>query len=145
ATRTLLLHELRASTGDSTPPRQIASSALAGGVSGGIGGLLRSRRNVIPGALIFGTLGGLGQAVYNYADARESEKVGNEGGEGEGKGWLNSKWSPVKALSDEEYGRILEERLLRVNAEIAILDESIAAVAKDAMKTKDETATGGKK
>jgi hypothetical protein len=51
----------------------------------------------------------------------------------------------VKALSDEEYGRILEERLLRVNAEIAILDESIAAVAKDATRTKDETATGGKK
>jgi hypothetical protein len=109
--------------------------------------LLRSRRNVIPGAVIFATIGGLGQAVYNYADARESEKVGNEGGgEGEGKrGWLNSKWSPVKALSDEEYGRILEERLLRVNAEIAILDESIAAVAKDATKTTDAAATGGKK
>ncbi|OBT83948.1 hypothetical protein VE02_06840 [Pseudogymnoascus sp. 03VT05] len=40
ATRTLLLHELRAETGESA--RKISASAIAGGVSGGIGGLLRN-------------------------------------------------------------------------------------------------------
>ena len=35
------------------------------------------------------------------------------------------KWSPMKVLSDEEYERMLQEKLLRVEAEIAVLDEKI--------------------
>ncbi|KFY35220.1 hypothetical protein V494_06103 [Pseudogymnoascus sp. VKM F-4513 (FW-928)] len=140
ATRTLLLRELHSDTNESA--RKISASALAGSVSGGIGGLLRSRKNIIPGSLIFASLGALGQAVYNYADSREGPKETEKGKEG---GWMAGKWSPVKTLSDEEYGGILEERLLRVNAEIALLDESIeevgrakvaaAAAAKGGVKT----------
>ncbi|OBT46673.1 hypothetical protein VE00_02568 [Pseudogymnoascus sp. WSF 3629] len=137
ATRTLLLHELRAETGESA--RKISASAIAGGVSGGIGGLLRSRKNVLPGSLIFATFGALGQAAYNYADAREGRKDG-DAKEGKG-GWLNSKWSPVKALSDDEYGRILEERLLKLDAEIALVDESIEAVKKMAADAKTAVVT----
>lgn len=99
---------------------------------------MRSRRNVLPGSLLFATFGALGQAAYNFADSREGStaKDGADDGKGKGKGgWLNSKWSPVKALSDEEYGRILEERLLRLNAEIAVLDESIEGVKRGASGT----------
>lgn len=97
-----------------------------------------SRKNVLPGSLIFATFGALGQAAYNYADAREGRKDG-DAKEGKG-GWLNSKWSPVKALSDEEYGRILEERLLKLDAEIALVDESIEAVKKMAADAKSAAA-----
>lgn len=38
------------------------------------------------------------------------------------------KWSPMKVLSDEQYERMLRERLLKVEAEIAILDEKIESV-----------------
>ncbi|ELR02343.1 hypothetical protein VC83_01389 [Pseudogymnoascus destructans] len=142
ATRTILLHELRAETGESA--RKISASAIAGGVSGGIGGLLRSRKNVIPGSLIFATFGALGQAAYNYADAREGQK-GSDKGKEEGKGgWLNSRWSPVKALSDEEYGRILEERLLKLDAEITLVNESIEAVKKTVSATATPTVAATK-
>lgn len=36
-----------------------------------------------------------------------------------------SKWAPFKVLSDGEYEVMLGERLLRVNAELAIIDEKI--------------------
>ncbi|KFZ10327.1 hypothetical protein V501_05233, partial [Pseudogymnoascus sp. VKM F-4519 (FW-2642)] len=103
-----------------------------------------SRKNVLPGSLIFATFGALGQAAYNYADAREGRKVSDKG-EGKEGGWLNSRWSPVKALSDEEYERILEERLLRLDAEIALVDESIEAVKRGAVAAKTEGKTEGKK
>lgn len=34
-----------------------------------------------------------------------------------------SRWTPFKVLSDEEYEVMLGERLLRVNAELAMIDE----------------------
>ena len=36
--------------------------------------------------------------------------------------------SPMKSLSDQEYEDLLHEKLLRVNAEIGILDDQIAAL-----------------
>ena len=41
------------------------------------------------------------------------------------KGLLESKYSPVTFLSDKEYETILEEKLLRVEAEIAVVDDNI--------------------
>ena len=38
---------------------------------------------------------------------------------------ISSKWSPVKVLSDEEYSRILSEKLIVVEAEIATIDEEL--------------------
>lgn len=45
-----------------------------------------------------------------------------------GDDWMNSKWVPWKKLSDDEYEGMLGERLLKVDAEIAILDESLQAL-----------------
>ncbi|KAI4095980.1 MAG: hypothetical protein L6R37_007010 [Teloschistes peruensis] len=39
---------------------------------------------------------------------------------------LNSQWSPMKVLSDEEYEKMLRQKLLRADAEIAILEDDIA-------------------
>ena len=37
----------------------------------------------------------------------------------------DSKYSPMKVMSDEEYEKVLREKLVRVDAEIALVDEDI--------------------
>jgi len=76
---------------------------------------------------MFAIFGATGQALYNMADARKSELA--ESGEKDVKhSFLNSKWSPMKVLSDSEYENMLREKLLRVNAQIALVDENIEAL-----------------
>lgn len=61
--------------------------------------------------------------------------------------WLASEWSPLKPLSNEDYEKILEEKLLRVRAEIAIIEDNIAAIRASSdpkLKTKDEPTTSKK-
>jgi hypothetical protein len=41
-----------------------------------------------------------------------------------------SKWIPLRTLSDEEYRGMLGEKLLSVEAEIALLDDKIAELEK---------------
>jgi predicted house-cleaning noncanonical NTP pyrophosphatase (MazG superfamily) len=101
------------------------------------------RRNVIPGAIMFAIFGATGQAMYNWTDARNSERV--EKGGVHKNSIFNSKWSPMKVLSDREYEDMLREKLLRVNAQIALVDENIEALraqerqltAEDEKKLKD--------
>jgi predicted house-cleaning noncanonical NTP pyrophosphatase (MazG superfamily) len=60
------------------------------------------------------------------ADARNSRLV--ESGEKSKSSWLDSKWSPIKVLTDTEYENMLREKLLKVNAEIALVDDNIEAL-----------------
>lgn len=41
---------------------------------------------------------------------------------------LRSKWSPVTVLSDEEYLNLLEEKLLKLDAEVAVIDDELNAL-----------------
>ena len=43
---------------------------------------------------------------------------------------MQSRYSPVKHLSHEEYKKVLEDKLLRVDAEIAVIEDSIKEVRK---------------
>ncbi|KAL2075298.1 hypothetical protein VTL71DRAFT_241 [Oculimacula yallundae] len=111
-----------------TPREKVSASAIGGAVGGTAGGLLRGRKNVIPGAIMFAIFGATGQYLYNGADARRSE-LSQEPVERDLKdSWLNSKWSPMKVLSDTEYEEMLQEKLLRINAQIALVDENIEAL-----------------
>jgi hypothetical protein len=87
---------------------------------------------------MFAIFGATGQAIYNWADARNSELV--EKGTSDKNSLLNSKWSPMKVLSDSEYENMLREKLLRVNAQIALVDENIEALRAQEcqMATEDE-------
>lgn len=40
-------------------------------------------------------------------------------------------WSPVKVMSDEEYAELLQQKMMKVDVEIAILDDRIAALRKE--------------
>lgn len=75
---------------------------------------------------MFSLFGATGQYLYNTADARKSAVA--EKPEGAKNSWLDSKWSPMKVLTNEEYEDMLREKLLRVNAEIALVDENIEAL-----------------
>ncbi|KAK1768570.1 hypothetical protein QBC33DRAFT_535419 [Phialemonium atrogriseum] len=96
------------------------SSAIAGGFAGMIGGLIRGPKNVAPGILAFTLLGAGGQAVANSIAPNTWETTKTR--------FLSSKWSPVTPLSDQEYEEFLEEKLLKVEAEIALLDDNIRAL-----------------
>ena len=83
---------------------------------------------------MFTLFGYVGQTIYNKLDARYSEQdaVETQKEKVEKKGFWNKvadrKWSPMKRLSDEEYGNLLKERLLRVEADIALVDEELEKV-----------------
>ncbi len=80
---------------------------------------------------MFTFFGYVGQTIYNKLDARYSQRVALEiqKGREEKKGFWNKvadmEWSPMKKLSDEEYGYMLRERLLKVEADIALVDEEL--------------------
>ena len=137
------------------PKDRVYASGIAGGVSGGGVAALTSmfeipkpvipssnpcshtlvggRANVIPGAIMFLIFGALGQKTYNFLDAKHTQNAEVAMNDSEiRKTFLQKvadmKWSPMKVLSDEDYEKMLKERLLRVNAEIAILDEDMASL-----------------
>ncbi|KAL9594070.1 MAG: hypothetical protein Q9219_007235 [cf. Caloplaca sp. 3 TL-2023] len=129
-------------TPSSPPQDRIYPSTLAGAVTGGtIGGLLRGRTNIIPGAIMFSLFGFAGQHVYNRLDARHAASLVTQSSPNATDDpskttsdrplWtriLNSKYSPMKVLSDEQYQDILKEKLIRVDAEIALVDDEIEKV-----------------
>lgn len=96
---------------------------------------------------MFALFGAAGQALYNSADARASQLPPQTGERDLKDSWLNSKWSPMKVLSDKEYESMLREKLLKVEAEIALVDESIEALRvqeqdMEARKVKDGVGKG---
>ncbi|KUJ22205.1 uncharacterized protein LY89DRAFT_681491 [Mollisia scopiformis] len=117
-----------------TPREKISASAIAGAIGGTAGGLLRGRKNVIPGATMVALFGATGQYLYNVADARKTTLAGKP--ESAKNSWLDSKWSPMKVLSDQDYENMLREKLLRVNAEIALVDDNIEALRAQEQKQK---------
>lgn len=98
---------------------------------------------MIPGTIIFAIFGCVGQWCYNWADERHSERVAvaaemeairPQGKQKEVGLWervAEMKWSPMKTLSDEEYADILREKMLAVDAQIALVDEEVERLRKE--------------
>ncbi|KAK4106343.1 hypothetical protein N658DRAFT_512207 [Parathielavia hyrcaniae] len=119
-----------------TPGDKLKASTVAGGVAGTLGGLLRGPRNVIPGAVMFSLFGAGGQAIANWRTASAAESSATDTKSGRG---LWSKWSPITPLSDKDYEKILEEKLLRVEADIALIDDRIKEIHEsESQKANDE-------
>jgi len=98
---------------------------------------------------MFTLFGYLGQTLYNTLDARHTREImlaSTTAGVAEKKNWMervsDMKWSPMKMLSDEQYERMLNKRLLKVEAEIAILDEKIERVGLEASNVRSMDGQG---
>ncbi|KAF2104925.1 hypothetical protein NA57DRAFT_51717 [Rhizodiscina lignyota] len=130
ATRTNVLNAWN--TGNLTNSDRRKASAIAGAVAGGtVGAVTRGPSNILPGIIVMSGLGYLGQTVYDKLDARNTEQVAKGPQE---KLWVRmakSKWSPMKAISDEEYEAMLQEKILKLDVEIALIDERIEEAKKD--------------
>ena len=50
----------------------------------------------------------------------------------------DSKYSPMKVLSDEEYEKVLREKLVRVDADIALVNEDIKKMRSQAVHERSE-------
>lgn len=159
ATRGLPLesrHDLNPTRSD-----KVRASTIAGAFTGlSIGLLFRGPRNAVPGTFMFGLFGYVGQKGYNILDKKNTEEVEEDArlaAKGEKrKNFLERiaemKWSPMEALSDERYEELLQERLLKVEVEIALIDDRIESfkqkaremAEKEAQKQTQEQAQGPK-
>ena len=125
---------------------------MAGGVSGAVTAAIfrekpqpgltdtdsqGSRRNILPGMLTFSMLGFMGQMIVNTRLVNESDPQERNSGPGMWQRFLSSKYNLMTKLTDEEYEDILQERLLRVEAEIALVDEKLG-ILKNSNASDDE-------
>ncbi|KAI9801564.1 MAG: hypothetical protein M1825_003243 [Sarcosagium campestre] len=118
----------------SKPTEKLKSSSLAGGLTGGaLASITRRRANVFPAVLVWSLLGLAGQGIYNAADSQHTKAENVRlSGDVQAPLWrriFNSKWSPMKVLTDEEYDVILREKLRAINAQIEIVDEDIRGLS----------------
>ncbi|KAK3302284.1 uncharacterized protein B0T15DRAFT_299655 [Chaetomium strumarium] len=111
---------------------KVKASTVAGGVAGTVAGMLRGPRNILPGALMFSLYGAGGQVFANWWAARAP--TNSHGG-------FWSKYNPITRLSDQDYEKILEEQLLRVEADIAITDDRIKELVESESQTKEQETT----
>ena len=86
--------------------------------------MLDGPRHVLPSTLIWtGIFGSSTLAMLAWQNklraAADAEK------EPAKPSWL-AKWSPLQRLSNEDYEKILEKKILELDAQIAIIDDSIA-------------------
>ena len=104
-----------------------------------MGAIIRGRRNVVPGALVFSLLGYVGQHGYNMIDsARRQKALDVHDAPPFWERIAKSKWSFMKTLSDDQYANVLEDRMLEIDSELALIDEDIQSLKKAQKKDGDE-------
>lgn len=79
---------------------------------------------LLPGFIVFSLLGYVGQKSYNAIDTWQMEQP-DAPSKPIIQRMADSKWIPLKSLSDDDYRRILNEKMLSIEAEIALVDEKI--------------------
>lgn len=95
---------------------------------------------MVPGLVVFSLLGYGGQSAFNRLDTWQMERAQNPS-KPLAQRMAESKWIPLRHLSDEEYRGILSEKLLSIEAEIALLDEKIEELEKTRPATSTNTST----
>ena len=96
---------------------------------------------------MFSLFGYGGQHAYNFLDQRHTRQIAHKeeqstleaqkqqlGLWGRCLEWLadpERKWSPLTKLSDKEYQDMLQEKLIGVEADLAMIDEEIAKIQRE--------------
>ena len=96
--------------------------------------------------ITFSLLGVCGEAIANLLSQGRPQPSTVEGRSmGVWESMLRSRWSPMKALSDGEYLATLEEKMLRLDLDVASIDEEIRTlqnVSTEPAKAKQDDADG---
>ncbi|KAF4962625.1 hypothetical protein FSARC_9295 [Fusarium sarcochroum] len=100
------------------------ASAIAGTAAGAVGGLIRGPKNILPAMFVWAVVGAGGQMIANRASTRQP-KVKDEN-----QSSFFSRLNPLKKLSDQEYMDMMSEKMLRMDADIALIDDRIAELRK---------------
>lgn len=93
---------------------------------------------LVPGVVVFSLLGYLGQSSWNMIERWRLESA-NSSTKPILQRIADFKWAPLRSLSDDDYKHILSEKLLSIEAEIAILDEKIQQLQQEKMAQNRET------
>ncbi|KOS16785.1 hypothetical protein ESCO_004650 [Escovopsis weberi] len=101
---------------------KIQASAVGGSAAGAMAGLIRGPARILPAMAVWGVLGATGQLVANRLSRREPKAKKNE----DDSSWLRSRWSPLKKLTDDEYIKLMEDKIFKVDVDIALIDDRIA-------------------
>ncbi|EXJ56286.1 uncharacterized protein A1O5_12553 [Cladophialophora psammophila CBS 110553] len=100
---------------------KVAASGIAGSCSGAVIATFLPRGSLVTGSIMFGVIAALSQAGLNAAEGSPSiTQLSSRLGNG------FAAFTPMKSLSDKEYEDLLLDKLLRVEAEIGVLDDKIA-------------------
>jgi hypothetical protein len=90
-----------------------------------------SRANILPGAAMIGLIGLAGQSSYHlFSEAQRPEPSRRRSVM---QRLTESGWVPLKALSDQQYEEMLQQKLLKIDVELSMIDEKIVTLkaAKD--------------
>ncbi|RMZ77443.1 hypothetical protein DV738_g4431, partial [Chaetothyriales sp. CBS 135597] len=102
---------------------ELGCSAVAGTISGAVSGIFNRNPSIIRPALLAGALSTGAQALFHaFRDAQHRPSTDKP---------LVDRivsYLPLQTLTDAQYERMLQEKLGKINVEIAILDDQIAAL-----------------
>ena len=90
-------------------------------------GILGGR--LAPGLIVFSLLGYAGQRSYNALDAWQLGQA-NAPPRPFLQQLAESKWIPLKSLSDEDYKAMLNQKILSIEIEMALIDDKIEELQK---------------
>lgn len=79
--------------------------------------------------VLFSFLGYCGQSAFDHVDMWQMKQT-QKPSKSLVQRIADSKWIPLRQLTDEDYRGILSEKLLSIEAEIALLDEKIMELEK---------------
>ncbi|TID19002.1 hypothetical protein E2P81_ATG05978 [Venturia nashicola] len=124
-----------------TPTTRVYCSSIAGGLSTALTGTVMRLRPTVLGVLGGTLVGYVGQKGYNTLDRQNTQAMTTPVTPKEPL-WrrvVNSKYSPMSVLTNKQYEEILQEKLLRVDTEIAIIDDDIAKLRKENKEEKSKS------
>ncbi|CAK7210604.1 hypothetical protein SCUCBS95973_000845 [Sporothrix curviconia] len=108
-----------------TPSEKVKASTIAGASAGLVGGMLRGPRNILPAVAIFSIFGASGQAIINKMPTGDEASAADAKAKSS---WLDSKWSPVTPMTDAQYAAFIDDKVLKLDVEVAMIDDKLAAL-----------------
>lgn len=140
-----------------TPQERTYVSAFSGGLAGGIVNFSACKldmtpffwklythskfyldRRFLPGVVVFSLCGYLGQASYNKYEQWQLQRERQPD-----KPLLNrladSKWTPIRNLSNEQYKDMLQDKLMGVDVEISLIDDKLKELRESESRENNDT------